>query len=68
MRGMLLVLLVTGLAGIVFGVLEIYHGSTGPRGAPFTHETYGGPGPIIGGIFLVALALYGLTAGRRHTV
>ena len=59
MRNLFALLAVIGLAGIVFGVLTILQSAPGQTGQlPFTHENYGGPGPIIGGLLLVATSLY----------
>ena len=59
MRNLFALLAVCGLAGIVFGVLDILRSATGPAGQlPFTHETYGGPGPIVGGLILLGTSLY----------
>jgi hypothetical protein len=49
---------VLGLAGIVIGVLTILRHSAGPNGVPFTFENYGGPGPLIAGVLVLAVSLY----------
>ena len=46
----LTVIALLGVAGIVFGVLTIIRGTSGPDGVPFSFENYGGPGPIIAGL------------------
>jgi hypothetical protein len=47
------------LAGIVFGVLDLLRSAPGQAGPlPFTHESYGGPGVIIGGLLLLGTSLY----------
>ena len=55
MRALFVLLILIGLAGMVLGVLNILQGS---KTAPFSFENYGGPGPIIGGLLLVAVSLY----------
>lgn len=55
MRALFLLLALIGLAGIVLGVLTIVQGV---QIEPFSDENYGGPGPIIGGVLLVAVSLY----------
>jgi hypothetical protein len=63
MRALLGLLALIGLAGIVSGVLAIIRGA---GTVPFTYENYGGPGPIIGGIVLLAVSLYLLRIWRRY--
>jgi hypothetical protein len=58
MRALFAVLVLLGLTGIVTGVLTILHGMRGPAGAPFNFENYGGPGPIIAGLIVIAASLY----------
>jgi hypothetical protein len=58
MRALFALLALLGVAGIVFGVLTIIRGSTGPDGVPFGFENYGGPGPIIAGLIILAVSLY----------
>ena len=59
MRNLFALLAVIGLAGIVFGVLTILRSAPGQTGMlPFAYENYGGPGPIIGGLLLLATSLY----------
>lgn len=55
MRALLALLALFGLAGIVLGVITIIHGL---RQEAFSSENYGGPGPIIGGVVLLAVSLY----------
>jgi len=63
MRALFAVLALSGVAGVVFGVVTIIHGTQ--AGVPFSHENYGGPGPMIGGLVLAAVSLYLLfTWGR----
>ena len=59
MRNLFALLAVCGLAGIVFGVLDLLRSAPGQAGpVPFTHEGYGGPGVIIGGLLLLGTSLY----------
>ena len=56
MRALFAVLALVGLAGI--GVLTIIRQAHGPSGVPFSYENYGGPGPIIAGLIVLATSLY----------
>lgn len=58
MRNLFLLLALLGLIGIAFGVLDILRGTTGQHGLPFSYENYGGPGPMLAGLILVAGSLY----------
>ncbi len=58
MRALFAVLALLGLAGIALGVLTIIRGMQAPHGVPFSFENYGGPGPIIAGLVVVAVSLY----------
>jgi hypothetical protein len=58
MRMLFALLALVGVAGIVLGVLTILRGTQGPNGVPFTFENYGGPGPIIAGVVVLAVSLY----------
>jgi hypothetical protein len=58
MRTLFALLALVGVAGIVLGVLTILRGTQGPNGVPFTFENYGGPGPIIAGVVVLAVSLY----------
>jgi hypothetical protein len=58
MRALFALLALLGVAGIVFGVLTIIRGTSGPDGVPFSFENYGGPGPIIAGLIILAVSLY----------
>jgi len=53
MRLLAMVLVLIGIAGIGFGVMQIMHASI-----PFRFENYGGPGPVLGGFILVVGGLY----------
>lgn len=58
MRHLFLLLALLGLAGIALGVLNVIQGSSGPHGVPFGYENYGGPGAMIAGAVMFAVALY----------
>jgi hypothetical protein len=58
MRALFLLLALLGLAGIAVGVLTIVRNLEGSNGVPFSFENYGGPGPIIAGIVVLAVSLY----------
>ena len=67
MRIVFALLALLGLAGIGFGVLTIITHSAGSQGVPFAYETSGGPGSIIAGLMLAAVALYLLAAWPRKS-
>ncbi len=58
MRNLFALLALFGLAGIVFGVLNIVRHSSGVHGVPFSYENTGGPGSIIAGLVLLVGGLY----------
>ena len=58
MRALLAILALLGVAGIVLGILTMIRGMSGPSGTPFSYENYGGPGPIIAGLIVLAATLY----------
>ena len=58
MRALFALLALLGLAGIALGVLTIIRGAAGAGGIPFRYENYGGPGPLIAGVLVVAVSLY----------
>lgn len=58
MRPLFALMALLGLAGIALGVLTILRNSAGPGGVPFNFENYGGPGPIIAGVLVLATSLY----------
>ena len=66
MRALLALVVLLGLAGIALGILTIIRGTSGPEGVPFSFENYGGPGPIIAGVIVVATSLYLLSFWRRR--
>jgi hypothetical protein len=55
MRALFALFALLGVAGVVIGVLTIIGGS---RDLPFRFENYGGPGPIIAGLIVIATSLY----------
>jgi hypothetical protein len=65
MRALFILLALLGVAGIALGVLTIIRGMSGPDGAPFRFENYGGPGPIIAGLIVLATSLYLLSIWNR---
>jgi hypothetical protein len=65
MRALFAVLALLGVAGIVIGVLTIVRGMNAPDGMPFRFENYGGPGPIIAGLIVLATSLYLLSIWKR---
>ena len=66
MRALLALVALLGLAGIAIGILTIIRGTGGPEGVPFSFENYGGPGPLIAGVIVVATSLYMLSLWRRR--
>jgi hypothetical protein len=59
MRTLFLLLALIGVGGIVLGALTILHSTPGQTGTlPFSLENTGGPGPILGGLILIAGSLY----------
>lgn len=64
MRALFALLALTGVAGIVIGVLTILHGGQGPDQLPFQFENYGGPGPAIAGLIVLATSLYLLSTWK----
>ena len=66
MRVLLALVALLGLAGIALGVLTMIRGASGPAGVPFRFENYGGPGPIIAGVVVVATSLYLMSFWRRR--
>lgn len=66
MRALFALVALLGLAGIALGVLTIIRNTSGPDGVPFQFENYGGPGPIIAGVIVVATSLYLMSFWRRR--
>jgi hypothetical protein len=64
MRLLFGLLALTGVAGIVIGVLTSLRGQSGPNPLPFQFENYGGPGPIIAGVIVLATSLYLLSVWK----
>lgn len=58
MRALFPLLMLLGVAGIALGILTMVRGMSGPAGQPFSFENYGGPGPIIAGLIVLAASLY----------
>jgi hypothetical protein len=66
MRILLVLVVLLGVAGLALGVLNIIQYASGPTGVPFRFENYGGPGPIIAGLFLISGGLYLLSFWRER--
>ena len=64
MRALFALLALMGVAGIVIGGLTILHGGSGADHLPFQFENYGGPGPIIAGLIVLATSLYLLSSWK----
>ena len=59
MRNLFLLLALIGVGGVVLGTLTILHPAPGQAGTlPFSFENTGGPGPVLGGLILIAGSLY----------
>jgi hypothetical protein len=65
MRALFAILALLGVGGIVIGVLTILRGAGEPNGMPFRFESYGGPGPIIAGLIVLATSLYLLSIWKH---
>jgi hypothetical protein len=55
MRLLFALLALVGLSGVALGILTMIRGA---GHVPFQFENYGGPGPLIGGVLLMAVGLY----------
>ena len=66
MRALFALLALLGVAGIAFGVLTMIRGANGLHGEPFGFENYGGPGPIIAGLVVLAASLYLLSVWKHR--
>ena len=59
MRNLFLLLSLIGIGGIVLGTLTVLRAAPGQAGTlPFSVESAGGPGAILGGLILIAGSLY----------
>jgi hypothetical protein len=65
MRALFAILALLGVGGIVIGVLTIFRGAGEPNETPFRFENYGGPGPIIAGLIVLATSLYLLSIWKH---
>jgi formate hydrogenlyase subunit 3/multisubunit Na+/H+ antiporter MnhD subunit len=65
MRALFAILALLGVGGIVIGVLTILRGAGEPSDIPFRFENYGGPGPIIAGLVVLATSLYLLSIWKH---
>jgi hypothetical protein len=66
MRKVAILLIVAGLAGLALGSIAIVRTATDPGAASFSHENYGGPGPIIGALLLLLGGVYLFSSARRE--
>jgi hypothetical protein len=66
MRALFALLALLGVAGIALGVLTMIRGAAGPDALPFRFENYGGPGPIIAGLVVLATSLYLLSIWKHR--
>ena len=66
MRLLFGLLALTGVVGIAIGGLTILRGPQGPNPVPFQFETYGGPGPMIAGVIVLATSLYLLSTWKPN--
>jgi hypothetical protein len=66
MRLLFALLALIGAAGIAIGVLTILQGMKGPDHLPFQFENYGGPGPLIAGVIVLATSLYLLATWKAN--
>ena len=58
MRILSLLLIGHGVVGLILGMITFIGEVRAPGTAPFSMENYGGPGPILGALFLVLGGLY----------
>jgi hypothetical protein len=65
MRTFASILALVGAIGIVLSIVIMARTIGAPGNPPFTHEGYGGPGPLLGGILLLIAGLY-LRASARE--
>jgi hypothetical protein len=66
MRALFAFFALLGIGGIVMGVLVILRGTGSNPGVPFRFENYGGPGPIIAGLIVLATSLYLLSTWKTR--
>lgn len=66
MRKVAALLIALGLGGLVLGSVTIVRVARAPGTAPFTFESYGGPGPIVGALLLLLGGLYLFSFARRE--
>jgi len=58
MRLLAWLLVLIGVVGVVWGILMMLGGMSGPHGLAFEFESAGGPGPLMGGLILIAAGLF----------
>jgi hypothetical protein len=66
MRILSLLLIGLGVIGLILGTITFIGNMRAPGMAPFSMENYGGPGPILGALFLLLGGLYLFSSFRRE--
>ncbi len=66
MRTFASILALLGAIGLVLGIVIMVRTAAAPGIAPFNHEGYGGPGPIIGALFLLIAGVYLRATARQR--
>jgi hypothetical protein len=66
MRKVAVLLIVLGIAGLVLGSTTIIRTMQAPGTVPFSLESYGGPGPIVGALLLFFAGWYLLSSAGRE--
>jgi hypothetical protein len=66
MRTLSLLVIALGLIGLVLDIVTFVTVARAADTAPFSLENYGGPGPILGALFLILGGLYLFSSTRRE--
>lgn len=66
MRKLATLLIVLGIIGLVLGGTQIIRVARAAGTPPFGFENYGGPGPMLGALFLLLGGLYLFSSSRRE--
>ena len=66
MRILSLLLIGLGVIGLILGTITFIGEIRAPGAASFSMENYGGPGPILGALFLLLGGLYLFSSSRRE--
>ena len=66
MRTLSLLVIALGLIGLVLDIVTFVSVARAAGTAPFSLENYGGPGPILGALFLILGGLYLFSSTRRE--